>query len=292
MFKISNTLFLCSYFLLTSCVTDPSRQENSTSKYQFPNFTVGESFKFKGQPTLTVTEVKDTEIDWLSSTGVKSQTSKNPMLPILGWESKNSIGDGQFDTDDKVIWDAIFDGSIRFNYVQTVTALKDKSVNIYRQNWQCMFDGRKKIKIKIGEFETQIVKCYRFYKGHLKQTSTFFYAPAIQYYIKKTDEYSYKPSRTIELQAHEFSTQSLPQSELSTLTKTVQETLNSSASKVESNWTSNSKNLTAKIIADPTYNNKNGIQCRNYRGIFEIENKRMTNARTACLNSNGVWINP
>jgi len=256
-----------------------------------PVYGVGESFLFDDGRTDTVIEVNDETLTWRDDRGIIRWIHRNFLLPDIGWQNRTRRSTSQTTADAKMLWPLKVAASARFDYQQSVDSNDGSSHNEYKQSWQCIVEGTQTLDVPAGTFSVFKIPCYRYLDGtsFWRQTRTFYYAPKVNHYVKRTDTYANRPSRQRELVSIGFNSTALPANEQAILNNTIQVVLNDNADNVGTTWNRPNGTLSATLTPLRSFQGSKGEQCREYQSTYIIAELNRVNYRTVCKQDTGIW---
>lgn len=271
----------------------PTTVGPSLAPASLPKYVVGETFEFDDGRIDTVKAVNGERIVWTNKYGVDVLRYRNFIVPDLEWKSANRNSSLDTDVIPTDLWPLI-PGKIskRFHALQEVTWPEEgrKPVTI-DYDWQCRVNGTQIVSVPAGMFDTFVVGCYRYRTGSpfKRQTRTFYYAPSLNHFVKRTDEFQRGRPKTITLVSAGFASSVLRRNEEADLARTLFKALNSQPDGQPVTWVTANKNTSVKITPETTYRNAEGNICRRYESAYHYQGRVRSNQRTLCKTGNGKW---
>jgi len=264
------------------------------SPASLPKYVVGETFEFSDGRIDTVKAVNGERVVWTNKYGVDVQKYRNFIVPDLEWKSSQRSSSLDTDVIPTDLWPLSPEKiSKRFHARQEVTYNEGgrKPLTI-DSDWQCRVNGTQIVSVPAGTFETFVVGCYRYrVNSSIKhQTRTFYYAPSLKHFVKRTDEFQRGRPKTITLVSAGFASSVLGKNEEADLTRTLFKTLNSQPDGQPVTWVTENKKISVKMTPETTYKNADGNICRRYESTYYYQGRVRSNQRTLCKISNGTWI--
>lgn len=272
----------------------PTTTGPSLAPASLPNYVVGETFEFDDGRIDTVKAVNGERIIWANKYGVDVQRYRNFIVPDLEWKSANRNSSLDTDAMPKDLW-PLSPGKIskRFHALQEVTWPQEgrKPVTI-DYDWQCRVNGTETVSVPAGTFDTFVVGCYRYRANSsiMRQTRTFYYAPSLNHFVKRTDEFQKGRPQTISLVSAGFASAVLGGNEEANLARTLFKSLDSKPDGQPVTWVTENKNTSVKITPETTYRNAEGNICRRYESAYHYQGRVRSNQRTLCKIGNGTWV--
>lgn len=262
------------------------------SPASLPKYVVGETFEFDDGRIDTVKAVNGERIVWTNKYDVDVLRYRNFIVPDLEWRSENRNSSLDTDVIPTDLW-PLSPGKIskRFHALQEITWPEEgrKPVTI-DYDWQCRVNGTQTVSVPAGTFDTFVVGCYRYRADSsiMRQTRTFYYAPSLNHFVKRTDEYQRGRPKTITLVSAGFASSVLGNEEAD-LARTLFKALDNLPNAQPVTWVTANKNTSIKITPETTYRNAEGSICRRYQSAYHYQGRVRSNQRTLCKTGNGTW---
>jgi hypothetical protein len=256
-----------------------------------PDYAIGMSFIFDDGRTDTVIEVNDQTITWRDDRGIIRWIHRNFLLPDIGWQNRTRRSSSLTTADAGMLWPLEIGTNARFDFKQSVDANDGSTHHEYKQSWQCIVEGTLSLDVPAGTYNVFKIPCYRYLEGTSlwRQTRTFYYAPEINHYVKRTDTYASRPSRERQLVSFGFNSTALPANEQAILNNTVQKVLNENADGLGTTWKRPDGTLSATLTPLRSFQGTGGEQCREYQSTYEFQGRKRVNYRTVCKQQSGLW---
>lgn len=260
-------------------------------KQNLPTYVVGESFTYSDGRTDTVLELNGDTVVWRDDRGVLRTKYRNFLLPDVSWQNRTRRSVSTVTATPGMLWPLAIGNDQKFDYWQTVAANNGSSTNDYKQSWQCVVERTEKLTVEAGVFDVFKIPCYRYIIGtsNFRQRRTFYYAPSVGHYIKRTDTYVSRSSAQRRLVSLGYNSTVLPTSDQSILNRTLQDALNNNPDGIGANWTSGDGNVTATLTPEKSYRDEKGATCREYSSVYTVQGRKRGNKRNVCRQANGLW---
>lgn len=289
----------CSLLIIAGCGQLPLTQKEIVPVYtgpqmpmeNLPTYAVGESFLFDDGRTDTVLETEGELVTWRDDRGIIRWINRNFVFPDSAWQNRTRRSTSTNTADPKMLWPLEIGKSGRFDFIQTVEANDGTGKKEYKQSWQCVVEGTESLDVAAGTYNVFKIPCYRYIFGtdYWRQTRTFYYSPEIKHYVKRTDTYASRPSRSRELVSVGFNSTVLPGNEQAILNNLVQEVLNTSADGVGKTWSRADGTLSATLTPLRSFKGSQGEACREYQSTYDIQGRKRVNYRNVCKQPTGQW---
>jgi hypothetical protein len=256
-----------------------------------PDYAVGESFIFDDGRTDTVIETDGETISWRDDRGIVRWIHRNFLLPDIAWQNRTRRSKSVTTAAPDMLWPLAIGNTARFDYQQQVEANNGASKREYKQSWQCLVEGTQSLNVPAGTFNVFKIPCHRYVDGtnSWRQTRTFYYAPKVKHYVKRTDTYASRASRQRELVSYGFNSTALPGNEQIALNQAAQKILNENADGVGKTWNRPDGTLSATITPLRTFQGANGQPCREYQSTYTLQGRQRVNYRNVCKLDTGMW---
>ncbi len=286
---------LAGLFLAAACAPMQTGQLSAggpaMAEEKLPRYATGESFLFDDGRIDTVISVDGETVTWRDDRGILRWIHRNFLLPDIAWQNSSRRSRSQTTAEPGLLWPLQVGNSGRFDFQQTVQANDGSEQNEYRQSWQCEVSGTEVLFVPAGTFDVYKIPCYRYIHGTStwRQTRTYYYAPRVGHYVKRTDVYASRPSRERSLIGAGFNSTALPGREQAALNTLAQAVLNNNPDGVPSTWSRPDGTLKATLTPLRTFQGANGEQCREYQSAYDVEGRRRVNHRNVCKLATGLW---
>jgi len=177
------------------------------------------------------------------------------------------------------------------NFVVTPLLPATKGAVPAREFGTCEAGGRGRTDTPAGAFETIRVDCT------LRRTDTpealhrtYFYAPAIGYFVRRDDRVGDGPTRSIRLVHYAAGAPPLPNAALLSRTHAIQSALEWHVSQTTIAWSDPSGNASGTIEPLLTVHSPRQGWCREFRERIQIASRHYDLLGTACRAQAGTWL--
>lgn len=290
-------LIVVTVLFLAGCQTNalvaPLQVGPQLAPGQLPQYVVGESFAFDDGRFDTVVAIDGETVTWKNKYGIDVQRYRNFIVPDLSWRTRNRVSSLDTDVIPTDLW-PLSPGKMskRFRAFQTVVWPDGERPTLeFEYEWQCRVTGTKTVTVPAGRYDTYSVACVRFYAGGsiVRQTRTFYYAPALGHFVKRTDDYLTARSRSISLLTAGFNSNVFPREEEADLVRFLFSTLDTTPDDTAKVWRNGTGDVSVSITPYSTYDSDSGEKCRHYRSRYQYAGRTRSNTRTLCQRANGTW---
>lgn len=283
--------------LVSGCVTGMSIPTPAAgpalAPAPLPSYVVGEAFEFDDGRLDTVAALDGEKVTWRNKYGIDVLRYRNIVVPDLAWKTSSRVSTLDTDVIPADLWPLKVGNSGRpFKAVQTVVWPDGSQPDLtFDYAWQCRVTGTATVTVPAGRFDTYVVPCTRTYRegSVVRQVRTFYYAPALNHFVKRTDDYLTARSRSIELVNAGFSSFVLPRGEEADLTRTLFKALDTNADGKATTWRRPDNTMSVVLTPTSTFRSVQGETCRIYTSTYQYKKRTRTNARTLCHRTDGTW---
>lgn len=256
-----------------------------------PGYVPGEFFEFSNGVRYTVAAVEGKRVRWRSDSGTRYRRHANFVLPDIERRSETSITRTTVSGDPGVLWPL---GSVEKGYFRSASLFtregEVQSINPVERDWYCRVEGTRKVAVRAGRFDTYAIECRRDSRfGGWRGTRTFYYAPAVGYYVLRVDRRPGRAASYRELVRHGFRSGYLPRAERRALRAVLLQALEANPDGQASAWRASSGRVAVRVVPTRSYAGQRGERCREYHSIYSIEARQHRNVRQMCRQPDGAW---
>ncbi len=206
------TAIMASAIAIQGCATVDNLYSPSSNapSVALPTFNIGQAYSFDNGLTETVMAVDGETLTWRTVGGVIRTRYRNFLLPFLSWQNTTQRSRTVVDAPARMLWPLQVGKSERFKLKQTVENNDGTGKREFSQSWQCIVDGTERVTVPAGTYDTYKTTCYRYYKKWWRETKSYYYAPAVGYYVLLKDDSKFQPSTRQRLVFYGFNSAVLP----------------------------------------------------------------------------------
>lgn len=257
-----------------------------------PEFGIGDAFVYDSGRTIYVANVTDDRIVWNGGGDYIFEMTRDFTGPILDWsytdeEDQKRSGTGLVKAGSEDIWPLEYGKHVR---VSTRSANIDPvtgDVNEYDQWLTCTVPETATVTVAAGTFDTYVIKCSRYYRQWWMQTTKWWYAPEIGFYVKRDRSWNSGQDHSEELLTFGPAPAKIPQAQQDILASTVQTALeNNTSGDAE---TARLGSLEIAVTPLQTVQTDKGVWCRTYRQELTARDRTSQQVKSACRTNDG-WI--
>ncbi|MEE8445931.1 MAG: peptidoglycan-binding domain-containing protein, partial [Alphaproteobacteria bacterium] len=152
-----------------------------------PIYEVADAFVYSDGSIETVARVGGLKVAWRTGDGGSYTGYRNFLLPSSSWKTGSGGGTAEIDLNVAESWPSGAGKAIRFA-VNAKTESTGAAPAATEQNWRCQREGRKRLTVAAGRFDTIVLSCDRSNPpaGSWRQR-VWYYSPAIRHYVRRTD---------------------------------------------------------------------------------------------------------
>jgi hypothetical protein len=257
-----------------------------------PTFGIGDAFVYDSGRAIYVDDIKADRIIWNGGGDYLFETTADFTGPNLEWsytdqEDRKRSGSAQVKDGSDTLWPLELGKQARISTYAENTDPDTGATNSYDQWLTCKVPSTETLEIAAGTFDTFVVECSRYYKQWWMQTTKWWYAPDIGFYVKRDRSWNSGSEQSEELVTFGPAPAKIPQAQQDQLDATVQETLESVNSGTTN--TKSFRDLRIDITPLKTVQTDKGVWCRTYRQELTARNRTSQQVKTACRTDNG-WV--
>lgn len=280
-FAVAGTLFGCA----SQHATGPA-----LPAAQLPALTAGTSYSFDDGRTERIVEVSSGLVRWQGADDFTFTTTTNVLLPRTAWHDGQLHGERMMAVAPAALFPLSRGNSVSFTAQRHTTDSRTGAMTGLSEAWQCRVDDTERVAIQIGTFDTFRVVC-SLNTGTEPQGTlrTFYYAPAIGYYVRRVDRIGGDQVQTITLTQYRTPEPRLPTQAEHIRASTVQSTLETYRSGEMAAWRDEASGSSGVVQPVGTDRSARRGWCRRYEESIEANQQRYHFERIACRARNGGW---
>lgn len=311
--RLSGTM-LAALFVLSGCTQNSYSPENkhlitpSLAEGQ-PRYVVGTVFIYSNGSWDKVESTQPGTVNWINHKGSRSSGASDFTFRPAVWESTNAYGRREFSAAEFLfsevptsLWPLQVGKKSGF-VEQNTWQPRGGSPRDFTAYWSCRVDGKEKVRVPAGEFDTWKIICAR-YSGSMRSSTAFareyrtwYYAPEISHWVAMDRERSSGEERVFrrrELVAVMPSLEEihLEESSKKSMQEFYQSILEKKASGQKSVWKTPNGQVAMTMTPTQTFRRKNQMVCRQYSQELEISGSKQLYYGVACRNKSGEWSVP
>ncbi len=256
-----------------------------------PVYEPGDVFIYSNGRIETVVRVGGNQVVWRREDGSGYTSYPNFMLPWITWHDGSGAGRRSAETDIGDLW-PMSPGIERAFQVRTSTEGGGEDTV---RKWRCRREGKKRITVAAGAFDTVVFSCDRSKPPHGEwKRRVWYYAPAVRHYVRRDEIFDGKRGTSrVELFAVRPGGREWPPAARAGLGWAVQDTLRNKPTGEKIVWRSTGVGTEFLISATMEPVRRDGKLCRSYILVSGQRETARTYPAVACLEpGSGRWLVP
>ena len=279
----------------TASTGESQRQTESEPRLPLAAYVQGSEYVYQNGEVDRVESVKPDEIKWRRSDSEYLIGAPNFLLPAKYWETSEMRGKAILTGGDKNLWPSQENETKSFQVVKTVIDRADENkMTRTEERWSCANEGRRRLTVPAGTFETVRLVCTRDEEGgNTSARRVWDYAPAIRHYVRLDEFTRDEPNaRRRELVAIRPGASNWPPVARAALERRLVAALGETAVGNAVEWKSSGIPTEVKVELTSEYIDSMGRQCRRYRQIWSQGSRERHYPGVACRDKSGKWRLP
>jgi len=254
-----------------------------------PAYETGDVFAWSDGVVETVIRTGGDRIFWRGSNGTSFNADRNFVMPPSSWDRASGPGSATIDLQSERPWPIRPGTTLRFHVTTTGPSGTESE-----HEWTCVPQGKKKVTVPAGTFDTRVITCERSgVSADEWRYRSWFYAPAARHYVRRVDRFGDGSIEAVGLVAIRPGGKGWPDAARAGLDWAIQDALNGKAIGTGAEWSSTS--VQAKFTIMPTGSRTigDGEGCRTFVLIRRSGDDARSYPAIACRNiETGAWLVP
>lgn len=254
-----------------------------------PAYETGDVFAWSDGLVETVIRTGGDRIFWRGSNGTSFNANRNFVMPPSSWDRTSGPGNATVQMHTDGSWPIRPGTTLKFQVTTTGPSGTES-----QREWTCVPQGRKKVTVPAGTFDTQVITCER--SGVTDgewQYRSWFYAPAARHYVRRVDRFGDGSVEAVGLIAIRPGGKGWPDAARAGLDWAIQDALNGHEVGSSSEWSSTSVQAKFTIMPTGIRNAGNGKGCRTFVLTGQSGDESRSYPAIACQNiETGIWLVP
>lgn len=257
-----------------------------------PEFGIGDAFVYDSGRAIFVEDIKSNQLVWNGGGDYLFETTADFTGPNLEWsytdsEDRKRAGSTTIKDGSESIWPLKVGKLVRVSTKSENIDPYTLKINEYDQWLTCKVPATETIEVPAGKFDTYIIECARYYKQWWMQTTTWWYAPKIGFYVKRDRSWNSGSEHSEKLLTYGPAPAKITTAAQKQLSQTVQTALE----KNNSGDTSRSSQSSLRFAVTPlkTVQTDKGVWCRTYRQQLTAHSRTSEQIKSACRTDDG-WV--
>ena len=257
---------------------------------ELPTLSAGTSYSFDDGRTERIVEASSGLARWRGTDDFTFTTSNNVLLPRTAWHDGQLRGERTMAVAPAALFPLSRGNSVSFAAQRHITDNRTGAMTELAEAWQCRVDDTERVAIPIGTFDTFRVVCSLNTGTEAQATlRTFYYAPAIDYYVRRVDRTGSDQVQTITLTQYWTSEPRLPMQAERMRTSTRQSALETHRSGEKTTWRDEASGISGVVQPVGTERSARHGWCRLYEESIEANQHRYHFEHIACRARSGAW---
>lgn len=255
-----------------------------------PHVAVGDTFEFDDGRVERVTALSGGQVQWQGLDRFTYRTFSDVLAPRLAWSDGATRGERRFVTSSPSLFPLSVGRTATFNTERRVIDGGTSVTTTVAEAWHCRADGTARITTRAGTFDTFRVDCTLTTEPTTTSlTRSFYYAPAINYFVRRDDSMSNGAATSMTLTTFTTAEPALPADAERLRSAAVQSALERAPSGQALPWGDPARGASGTVTPDRTIRSARRGWCRGYVEAIEANAQRYRFERLACRADNGIW---
>lgn len=257
-----------------------------------PTYAVGDTFVYSDGRIDRVADRRDDLVFWRTNLGSRYVAYENFVMPWIEWHGPGQSGRRSVDAPPDLLWpltpgvERTFEARARIRYRD-----RPDAESVSREAWSCATQGRERVTIELGVFDTAVVQCHRTEPSsapHLKRV--WYYSPRLRHFVRQLDLYQgFEVDRRVDLVAMWPDKSGWPPAARGGLKWALDHALESLPDGRETLWKSSAVEARVRIRPTATLEGDDGTTCRSFEQIWSDSSGRRVYPGIACRTQEGLW---
>ena len=253
-----------------------------------PSFAVGDAYSFDDDRIERVAGTSAGLVRWRGAGDFVFTTTDNVLLPRVAWSDRDQRGERTMSVTPASLFPLSQGNNVSFR--ATRHTVEGGAVTDTVESWQCRVDGTARVATKAGDFDTFRVACsMSTVPSGSTLTRTFYYAPSINYYVRREDRTAAGETLAITLTGYTTAEPSLPAQAARSREAARQTALETVASGTTMPWRDAASGVSGTVRPVSTMRSPQRGWCRTYEELIEARSRGYRLEHTACRTRGGSW---
>ncbi len=254
-----------------------------------PLYETGDVFAWSDGLVETVIRIGEDRVFWRVSNGTSFNADRNFVVPPSSWDRASGPESATVSVDARRLWPIRPGTQVSFRVTTTGPSGTESE-----REWTCLPQGKKKVTVPAGTFDTHVITCQRSSVGDGEwRYRTWFYAPAARHYVRRVDRYTDGSIEAIGLVAIRPGGKGWPAAARAGLDWAIQDALNGRPTGSRADWSSTSIRANFVIMPTGSRETEDGNGCRTFVLIRQSRDDDRSYPAVACQDAEtGAWLVP
>lgn len=257
---------------------------------ELPVYRTGDAYTYSSGRTETIDDVKEERVVWENDLDSTFERYRNFVLPTARIETARGVVERSFDVPPEMLWPLIPGTRRHFTSEIRVRMQGERGERLFRREWVCTVDGKERVTVQFGEFESVKISCDRYGRGRWRQKRVWYYVPEIGHYVREVDTFLGRDGRDVELVSIQQSFNGLSRTAKRALYDLEQQTLERMPSGKTARWRSHDGAVAVNMTVTRTLKTEAGQFCRAFRQEISGSGTSRLVPGLACRTWNGRWV--
>src|SRR5579883_1460595 len=280
--------------LLAGCASgrDQETESGRLAPAALPNYGLGDSYHFTDGSSDTVIAVDDNLVHWRGEGGT-FDTSHDVLLPRVAWNTGNAQGERQIGAGPVLLFPLETGKSVKFTASRTVRSANGATDATVQEHWNCSVVGTERVSTRVGDFDTWRVDCAMQEEppvtGHGLVQRSFYYAPAIGYYVRVEERVDDGDVKVADLSGYTTADPALAISALRQRSAALQRAMETELSGSRAAWTDPATGSAGDVVLMDTKHSDRYGWCRDFAEHIQWAGRLYVLNGTGCRDPGKVW---
>jgi len=254
-----------------------------------PLYETGDEFAWSNGVVETVIRIDGDRIFWRGNNGTSFNADRNFVMPPSSWDRVSGPGSATVNVNADGLWPFPNGRPVNFQVLTTGPSGVEPE-----RDWTCVPQGRKKVTVPAGTFDTRVITCKRSLVSDGEwRYRTWFYAPAARHYVRRVDRFADGSIQAIGLVAIRPGGKGWPAAARAGLDWAIRDALNERPVASRTDWSSTSVRANFSIMPTGSRTTDEDKSCRTFVLIRQSRDGDRSYPAVACQDKEtGDWLVP
>ena len=255
-----------------------------------PTLAIGDAYSFDDGRIERVAAASAGTIRWRGDNDFVFTTTTNVLLPRIAWRDAEVRGERTMSVGPGALFPLVRGNSVAFRATRRTVEGRGGAASDIAESWQCRVDDTARVTTRVGQFDTFRVACaLSTSPPGAALTRTFYYAPAIDYYVRREDRTDAGETQVITLTGYTTAEPTLPAEAARTRAAARQTALETVASGDAAPWHDAASGASGSVRPVSTMQSARRGWCRMYEESIDANAHRYHVEHIACRSRGGNW---
>lgn len=262
------------------------------SRLPMADYEPGDTFVYSNGRVDTVVAVRKNRVSWRSNQGTSFEASRNFVLPWFSWRTPAEQGRRLVQASADLLWPLVLDEEKHFTATRVVqVGGRPDNLHRTRENWRCGAEGRARVALVTGTFETVRIACERRATDTApRHKRVWYYAPRLRHYVRIVDlDENAEVGRRVDLIAMQMTGPGWPEIVRTGLRRTLEHAATNLPEGESALWESSAIGAVVEIQPVGPPHRFDNTQCRTLLQTLSKAGDRRDYPGLACRDPDGRW---